>query len=599
MHPDLSARLAPAGAALLHDAAHGQWLLFEKPEKTFSAHHPSEVIPVLREVAAAAENGLFAAGFVAYEAAQAFDPAFPARQPPSGLPLAWFGLYHAPVVATLPDAPPATPPLPWRPDITRDRYNTALARIRDYIAAGDTYQVNYTLRLNATLPTSPWHLFLQLQHAQQAPFGAFINTGPDLLCSASPELHFSLDGSRITCRPMKGTRPRGRWPAEDAATREALRASPKDRAENVMIVDMVRNDLGRIARPGSVITSSLFDIERFPTVWQMTSTVHADTTAPLPDIFRALFPCASVTGAPKIRAMQIIDELEPSPRGIYTGSIGFVAPNRRAQFNVAIRTAHVHPADGSAGYGTGGGIVWDSTTDDEYAECLAKAAILSEPAHPFRLLETLRGEPEEGYLFQARHLRRLTASAAYFSFTLDVDLVRRRLADAALRFPPNPQRVRLLVARDGAVDIESSDAEGSFHSSPDPSAPSWQLALAANPIPSSNRFLFHKTTRREVYDAARRERPGADDVILWNERGEVTESTIANVVVRFGEEWLTPPISCGLLAGVFREELLERGVLREQVLTPDDLAKADAVWLINSVRGWIPARFSNPWKTCP
>ena len=577
-----------AGTAILRDAARGQWLLFEKPEATLSAHRVSEVIPILREIATATENGLFATGFVAYEAAPAFDPAFPARQPPSGLPLVWFGLYRAPSVMVLADAPPAPLSSPWTPNMDRDSYNAALARIRDYIAAGDTYQVNHTLRLRARIQEAAWPFFLRLQHAQQAPFGAFINTGADVLCSASPELHFALEGSLITCRPMKGTRPRGRWPAEDAAIRDALRASTKDRAENVMIVDMVRNDLGRVAVPGSVVTTSLFDVERFPTVWQMTSTVRANTSASLPDIFRALFPCASVTGAPKIRAMQIIQELEPEPRGIYTGSIGFVAPGRRAQFNVAIRTAHVRPAAATAEYGTGGGIVWDSTTDDEYAECLAKAAILSEPPHSFQLLETFRWEPKEGYLFEDRHLRRLAGSATYFGFTLDADRIRRSLAAEAARFPSAPQRVRLLVSRNGEATIERTAASGNFHASSEPIATPWRLALAAGPVQSSDRFLFHKTTRREVYDSARRERPDADDVILWNERGEVTESTIANVAVRFGDKWFTPPVSCGLLAGVFREELLERGVLRERVLTPEELARADAVWLINSVRGWIP-----------
>ena len=596
MHPDLPARVAAAGTALLHDAAHEQWLLFEHPETILSAHSISEVLPVLREVAAACEKGLFAAGFVAYEAAPAFDPAFPGREPAPALPLAWFGLYHAPAIIALPD-PPAPASLPsWTPNIDRNCYNAALARIRDYIAAGDSYQVNYTLRLITQLNEPPWPLFLRLQHAQRAPFGAFVNTGADILCSASPELHFALDGSRITCRPMKGTRPRGRWPAEDTAVREALHTSVKDRAENVMIVDMVRNDLGRIAAPGSVVTSSLFDIEVFPTVWQMTSTVRADTSASLPDIFRALFPCASVTGAPKIRAMQIIDELEPAPRGIYTGSIGFVAPHRRAQFNVAIRTARVRLSDGRAEYGTGGGIVWDSATDDEYAECLAKAAILSDPGTPFQLLETLRWEPPAGYLLEDRHLRRLMESAAYFGFALDADHVRRDLLAAASRFPPAPRRVRLLAARNGELRIEHVDAAGEFNATPNSSTTVWPLALAAEPVSSSNRFLFHKTTRREVYESARQGRPDADDVILWNERGEVTESTIANVVARFEDEWVTPPVSCGLLGGVFREELLQQGVLRERVLTPDDLAKADAVWLINSVRGWIPGHFSKHWK---
>lgn len=566
------------------------WLRFTEPRQIVAATHLADVLPALRQIDEATKRGQFAAGFITYEAAPAFDEAFVVRQP-GPLPLLWFGIYECPAklaaLSSLPGTPSSSSLVSggtnWQPSVTQDEYHQSIARVRDLIAAGDTYQVNYTLRLCSAFDADPWPFFVALNQAQRSGFSAYVDLGEHVICSASPELFFKLDGETIECRPMKGTAPRGRSCEEDAAKRQWLADSEKNRAENLMIVDMVRNDLGRIARFGSVRVPRLFEVEQYPTVWQMTSTVTAETRAPIPEVFSALFPCASITGAPKVRTMQIVAELEREPRGIYTGCIGFIGPGRRAQFNVAIRTVHCDRVRKFAEYGTGGGIVWDSTADDEYAECLTKARVLSAAPRPkFELLETLLWRPKGGYFLLDRHLDRLANSARYFGFPCDAACARAQLAQRAAQFGSAPQRVRLLLGETGEARIESKPLELARRP--------WTVAFAADPIDSANPMLFHKTTSREVYDAARRSVSGVDDVILWNERGEVTETTIANIVVRLHGEYLTPELDCGLLPGTLRAELLARGAIREARISREELQGAEAIYLANSVRGVLRAK---------
>ncbi|HOF87835.1 MAG TPA: aminodeoxychorismate synthase component I, partial [Armatimonadota bacterium] len=518
---------------------------------------------------------------VSYEAAPAFDPAMRAH-PPGPLPLLWFGLYPAPVrLAALPDDGGAFSASGWTPELSRDDYDAAIARIKAYIAAGETYQVNYTLRLRARLAGSAWAFFLALTRAQRGHYGAWVHLGSHILCSASPELFFRLEGDVITCKPMKGTARRGLWWEDDRARARELAHSAKNRAENVMIVDMVRNDLGRIAKTGSVRVTRLCDVERYATVWQMTSTVTARTRAAYPELFQALFPCASITGAPKVHTTALIAGLETSPRDAYTGAIGWLAPGRKAQFTIAIRTAQVDVATGELEYGTGGGIVWDSAAESEYDEALTKTLVLTQRRPEFRLLETLRWRPGRGYDLRHGHLRRLRRSADYFGFTVDLDAVRARLEGEA-PVEPVPHRVRLLVAEHGAIEIQATPL-------PETEKRVWRVALAPEPVDPADPFLYHKTTHRAVYAAARAAHPEADDVLLWNPRGELTEATIATLAVRLDGRWLTPPIACGLLPGVMRAHLLRRGVLTEAVITRAMLAAAEEIALINSVRGWLPA----------
>ncbi len=575
------------GTVILRDVLRNEWLEFAAPREIVSAQTLDEALPTLERVEAFVrqENG-YAAGFISYEAAPAFDAALRAHAP-TDFPLMWFGLYDAPRVIPFPLANISASKIPplsntdWTPNVTREAYNDAIARVREYIARGDTYQVNYTMRLRAEFRGEPWDLFLHLLRAQPNSYAAFADTGRYAICSASPELFLRREGSRWTMKPMKGTAPRGRFLREDRAQANWLYDSEKNRAENVMIVDMARNDLGRVADVGSVHVTRLWETERYPTVWQLTSTVQATSEATLTEILCATFPCASITGAPKARTMQIITELEPEPRGVYTGAIGFVAPGRRAQFNVAIRTAVVDRERERAEYGVGGGIVWDSTATDEYAETRHKARALTETPQEFSLLESFRFTPKEGYWLLDYHLRRLRDSADYFDFAYEQARVVAELERFAAMLDGSGHKVRLLLARDGAVTLSAQPL--GTQSEP------VRLVLAQGPVQASDKFLFHKTTQRQVYDAALAGRGTADDVLLWNERGEMTETCNGNVVAQFGEELFTPPVECGLLNGTFRAALLDQNKIRERVFTWQELIDARALWRINAVRGWQKA----------
>jgi para-aminobenzoate synthetase/4-amino-4-deoxychorismate lyase len=392
-------------------------------------------------------------------------------------------------------------------------------------------------------------------------------------------MFFQLDGNTIACRPMKGTAQRGRTTIEDHEQSEWLKNSEKNRAENVMIVDMIRNDLGKIADVGSVRVPHLFETERYPTLWQMTSTVTAKTNASLTEIFTALFPCGSITGAPKISTMKIITELEDSPRKLYTGTIGYISPRRKASFNVAIRTLLIDKQSQLAEYGVGGGVVWDSSSTDEYAEALLKAQILVQPAHPFSLLETLLWTLEEGFFLREKHLARMLDSAAYF----DIPITKEKLEDYLKQISSEfftPQRVRILLDEIGDLQHESVLFETPENQE------ALKACLAKAPIESRNAYLFHKTTQREVYESARKGSEEFDDVLLYNELSELTEFTIGNLVVELNGQMLTPPISCGVLPGTFRAYLVETGQVVERTVTVDQLNKCTKIFRVNSIRRW-------------
>lgn len=560
---------------------HGQHerLCFAQPEQVIVAHTLGEVRPVLREVAQAAARGRWVAGFVAYEAAPAFDQAF-ATLPAGPLPLLWFGVFREPAPAP-PPAEPAPFAGPWLPDTPRKQYDRAIEAVRAAIAAGESYQANYTVRMRAPAAGDPLALYEQLRAAQNARYCAFLDLGRFQIVSASPELFFDWHGDEIITKPMKGTVRRGRFPAEDAARRSWLLASEKDRAENLMIVDLLRNDLGRVAVTGSVHVPELFAAEPYRTVWQLTSTVQARTRpgSTLEAVFAALFPCGSITGAPKIATMKLLAQLETTPRQVYCGAIGVVRPGGHATFNVAIRTVLIDAEHGQAEYGVGGGITWDSTPAGEYDEVLAKAALLSTRWPQFDLLETLAWDGSE-YTLLNRHMERLHESAAYFSRLVDDAQVADLLTQHGAAHPGAARRVRLLVDARGSARLESAPLM------PLAQAP-LPVVLADTPVSSADPFLFHKTTARTVYDAHRSAHPDAFDVLLWNERGELTELTIGNLVAEIDGVLLTPPVSSGLLAGTMRAEMLERGTIREQVLHKDDLRRATRLWLINSVRGTV------------
>jgi len=575
---------------LIQDSRQGRWIRFSNPLRVLVARQIHEVLPVLSSVEAAVESeGVSAAGYLGYESAAAFDELHATRQAENDLPLAWFGIYERGEEIFLPRCEIDFPAEGWMPSISREAYSQAIQRVRDYIAAGDTYQVNFSFRLRKKINAPPWQLFLHLISEQSAGYGAYIETDRWAVCSASPELFFRLHGKDLISRPMKGTISRGRWVEEDQERAESLRTSTKDRAENLMIVDMVRNDLGRVAETGSVMVEHLFEIEKYATLFQMTSTIRCRTGAGLVDIFKALFPPASITGAPKIRTMQIISKLEADPRGIYTGTIGFLAPGRRAQFNVAIRTALVDKSNGQAEYGVGGGIVWDSTEKSELEECYIKAAVLTRHSPKFDLLESLLWTPESGFPLLEKHLNRLESSASYFSLKFDKASVRDKIRKLASTLEKNPHKIRLLLQAGGDIHLEA-------HLLDDLPQP-YRVCRAKNPIDTSDVLIYHKTTRREIYSQARKSCPELDDVLLWNEKGELTESTIANLIVELDGQLITPPVSSGLLPGICRANLLENKIVSTRIIRLEDLSRCTRVFLANAVRGTWEVEVRLPSKS--
>jgi para-aminobenzoate synthetase/4-amino-4-deoxychorismate lyase len=580
MSIDDHCRLQVMGDIVVHVDRGARWLRLRRPARVIDVRAAADLDRAVREIEQLVRtHGYHAVGFITYEAGRAYG--MQTCEPDATLPLAWFALFDDSNVGEVAE-PVASAPYnvaTLSPSVDRAAFDRAFATIREYIAEGDTYQVNYTFDLHGRFTGDPFSLFADLAATQRGRYAAYIHTGTHAICSASPELFFACANGVIETRPMKGTARRGRTRAEDEAASTKLRASAKERAENVMIVDMMRNDLGRIADTGSVAVSALFEAERYPTVWQMTSTVSARSSASLADILAALHPSASVTGAPKIRTMEIISELERRPRGVYTGAIGYIAPDGSAQFSVGIRTAVIDIASERVTYGVGSGIVWDSNPAAEYQECLLKAAIFDHRPQVFELLETLRWTPGEGFFLLARHLRRLLQSADYFEYKFDERAVRDAL-DRSVAAKSEPQRVRLLVARDGVFRIECAPL------GPKTLAPA-RLGIAAAPVDPSNIFLFHKTSHRVMYVEAMQ--PEYDDVVLWTADGAVTETTLGNIVVEIGTRKVTPPVEAGLLAGTFREALLERGEVVEGRVTLDDLKSASRVWIVNSVREWWPA----------
>lgn len=556
-------------------------LVFDHPLKTYSITELKDVIPLLNELEDASKSGHWVALMLSYEAAPAVDRSFKTHVL-TNFPLVWAAVFSEPAHPSQNNGHYGVGE--WRPQVTRCEYVKAIERIHDLIARGHTYQVNYTFPQTSTFSGDALAWYEDLCHAQGAELCAYLDLGRYQVLSLSPELFFERNGRLAVTRPMKGTIQRGRWALEDQEMATKLKTSAKDRAENVMIVDLLRNDLGKVSVPGSVRVSQLFEVERFETLWQMTSTVESTLcdAVTLADLVAALFPCGSITGAPKIRTMEIIRELESNPRAIYTGAIGLIRPGGDCRFNVAIRTVVIDSQTGTATFGVGGGITIDSTAEREYDECLLKSSFLNSPAVPFRLLETILLEDGELFLLE-RHLERLQASANYFGFQLSPEKVLVALNDTATAHSTGAWKVRLLLSNSGEVKIETSEIKG------DDDRP-LQVCLSSSPIESSNRFLFHKTTNRKIYEDACAARSDCDDVILWNERGETTESSIANIVVPIQGQLYTPPQSSGLLAGTFRAQLLAEGKIHERLITAEELRQSRNLFLINSVRKWMSAK---------
>ncbi len=580
-------------------------LLFERPERIVRCDDPAGVTQALADIQQGLDEGLHAAGWLSYEVGYGLEPRLaPLMLDARREPLVWFGLFRRRRRLDRADMDDfwrertqgtSYSLSPLQPLLSRDDYLAAFARIQEWLAAGDVYQINLTLDAVADFSGDPLALHAALRQAQPVAHGGFIAAGDWCISSHSPELFLARQGNRLTVKPMKGTAPRGRSAAEDEAARRALRDDPKSRAENLMIVDLERNDLSRFAAPGSVAVQSLFDVEAYPTVLQLVSTVTAEVADGVRtlDILKSIFPCGSVTGAPKIRAMQIIAELEQRARGVYTGAIGHIAPDGDASFSVPIRTLAIGTG-GTARMGIGSGVVADSDGPAEWDECLLKAAFLHQPRDRPGLIETLLWDRAGGYWLLNEHLERLAESAAYFVYPLESKAVREALALAAESFGPDTdRRVRLLVAPSGevsvtavAVDVEAGRA--ALRASPS------TVAWAASPVSSADRFLAHKTTRREAYDRALKAAMAAGhwDLLFRNERGEVTEGARSTLFIQRDGQWLTPPVSSGVLPGVFRRHFMMDTPVTVQPLTPADLAAADRVCLANAVWGMVDVRLA-------
>lgn len=576
--------------------------LFRSPVGTLAAARPADVPALLAQLRQVRKRGLHAAGYLAYTAGTGFAKAAraPADADFSDLPVGWFGLFEhiervdADAVADLlPDPAGAWLGAP-EPLVSRAEYDAMIARVLDLIRAGDIYQANLTFAASVPVAGNPLALYARLRGTARAGYGGFVWTGSAAMASLSPELFFNLRGREVMARPMKGTAQRDADAVRDAARCAELASDPKQRAENLMIVDLIRNDLSRIAAPGSVRVPELFRVESFPTIHQLVS----DVAATLPDgvdavdVLEAAFPCGSITGAPKVRAMEVIAEVERAPRGLYTGSIGFIEAGGDAAFNVAIRTLVFPPMTSTgqsplpgapfrATLGLGSGIVADSEAAAEWRECLAKGAFVTAAGGGFDLIETMRFDPVEGVQRLDGHLARLRASADQFGFAFDRHAARNSLQAATFRLKQSA-RVRLRLSPRGSLAIEVG---------PLPSFGDVPVAVKLVPLPvAGDDFrLRHKTSAREFYDDARIA-SGAEEVVLVNGEGFVTEGSMTNIFVERDGKLLTPPAELGLLPGVLRADLIARGQAVESLLRAPDLA--DGFFIGNAVRGLVPARLA-------
>ncbi|WP_084004947.1 aminodeoxychorismate synthase component I [Magnetovibrio blakemorei] len=574
-------------------------LLFTNPRDMLICTQPQDVAAVLAKIDQALEDGHHVAGYLAYELGYVLEPKLAPLLPlERNGPLIWMGVFDAPypVDAGLFDAWATEPHSvsALRPAEERDTYLKKIETIREHIRAGDVYQINHTFKQRFDFSGSPLSLFAHLRQNQQARYGALIATGDRHILSLSPELFVDVSANLARTRPMKGTAARAANPLDDEARKHWLCHDEKSKAENLMIVDLLRNDLSRIALVGSVNVTDLFHVETYPTLHQMTSAIEAKLRpgTPFSHLIKALFPCGSVTGAPKVKAMEIIRSLETEPRGVYTGAIGYGAPGNVVRLNVAIRTISLSGEGGREGeMGIGSGIVYDSEPAEEWDECHLKARFLTQPQPSFDLLETLLWEPGSGFALLDRHLQRMADSAHYFGYGFDEDVALSTLNQAIPTKPDTPLKVRLLLSANATFTTEATPLL------PQPTDQVWRFNVSEAPISRDNPFVYHKTTNRAFHDDERTRLHavnGCDEVLFCNEFGELTEGSITNIFLEINDQLLTPALHCGLLAGTLRQDLIDTGRAVEAVLRPADLEKAERIWLGNSVRGLVPATPARP-----
>ena len=579
------------------DAANTQTLLFDTLEDMIWADRVQEVVPALVRAQMWLERGRYVAGYVSYEAAPAFIPV-PTREPLDGpTHLLWMGVYSEPLrvprtgsIIPMPEPSDDLTMGELSPRVVRHQYSEALGRIRSYLENGHTYQVNYTFGMDGRFTGSSVDLYARLRAAQPVPFGAYLRHEETAIVSLSPELFVHIENDTATLKPMKGTVRRGRTTLEDRDMVSWLKASEKDHAENRMIVDLLRNDIGRLAVPGSVRVPAFFSIEKHPTVFQATSTVTARLRkrVNMVDLFQALFPCGSVTGAPKIETMRIINEVEPEPRGVYTGAIGYMGPDGRGTFSVAIRTAVSDEEGGRFRLGIGSGVTIASNEHSEFDECLLKARFVEVEPRSFQLFETILWHPDEGFALVDEHLARLQDSSAFFDRPLNAELFLSALEEENLLLRTSqsrtePHRVRIAVDAAGGMVTE--------HAPLDLLPLAVKVGFSKKRISTEDRFQYHKTTWRPLYDTllGKARARGWFDALVLNERGEVAEGTRSNLVIRRNGTLVTPPLFAGILPGIYRKSLLRRqkDPVTEATLLPGDVMAADEVYVCNALRGLV------------
>ncbi len=533
------------------------------------------------------KKGHWLCGYFAYEFGYFLEPALKSLREKNDFTLAWLGVSKKPlIINNIKNTPRLHQPnyaiSDTSSNVDQSQYSKAIQKIKHYLEEGLTYQVNYTFKIKFKFCGNACDLYFNLRDSQPTPYAALINTGCDEFLSLSPELFFRIKGKHIIARPMKGTIQRGKTANEDKEVCAILKKSPKIQAENVMIVDLLRNDLGRISK--KVWVPKIFEVEKYKTLHQMTSTIQASLKPDLSlkDIFSSLFPCGSVTGAPKIKTMQIIKELEKDRRGIYTGAIGYISPERNACFNVAIRTIHLKGEKGELG--VGGGIVYDSLEESEYDEAMLKAKFFMQKRSLLSLIESILWADGRYYLLDL-HLKRLKSSCNYFFIPLDIKKLKQKLIKEA---PDKKDKFKIRIQVDMA-------AKATMEKIPLEDIPqSLKVRISPIRINPKDHLLYHKTTQRDLYDEelAKARNEGFFEVIFLNTRGELTEGAITNLFIEKDKQLYTPPLSSGLLAGVLRQHLLEKGRVKEKTLYFKDLVQADKVYIGNSVRGLIKAELS-------
>ena len=575
--------------------------IFTNPVDIISCCRPSEIKEVFEQIEGYSKNDYYAAGFFSYEMGYAFENLYKTKKSYK-FPLLWLGIFKSVIVFDhhlnkfLDNN---YPPLKktkqqskyqinnLKLNVSQKSYLNSIKKIKELIRQGDTYEVNYTMKYKFDFKGSPYQLYRDLRNRQSVSYSAFIKTEDFKILSFSPELFFRKKERNIQTRPMKGTIGRGRNLREDALNKNRLKQDEKNRAENLMIVDLFRNDLGRVSETNSVKTKDIFCVEKYETLFQMTSTIKSvlkkDTG--LYELFKTVFPSGSISGAPKIRTMQIIKEIEKEERMVYTGAIGLFKPDAEAVFNIAIRSILLREEKGEMG--VGGGIVYDSEPQKEYEECKLKANFLTKPQKEFQLIETMLWS--KNFFLLDSHLKRLKESAEYFDFCYDENYVQKTLMQIKKRFNPNfSYRVRLLLFKNGDVSI-------TYRRQKKKSALRQIIAISEQKTNSKDNFLYHKTTQRQLYDSEYKKykKLGCYDVLFRNKKNELTEGAISNIFIKTKRKYYTPPLSCGLLNGVYRKYLLDKKKdVQEKVLTLKDIQNAEEIYLTNSVRGMVKVKIS-------